>query len=186
MVISRRLTLPVTRAPIARRLGRRIVPQVAFLRRPRASARRRSAIRRTSVFEADQRRARFARMVAALGGPADLVDDPDRYLPAAPIVRAVHPDTPGIVQAVNGRRFGNAIIELGGGRRKVDDELDLSVGFVDVAAVGSHVGPDRPLAVIHAANEASAEIAGRMLREAYTVGDAAPAGRPVVLRTLTP
>jgi len=128
----------------------------------------------------------FARMVAALGGPADLVDDPDRYLPAAPIARAVHPDTPGIVQAVNGRRFGNAIIELGGGRRKVDDELDLSVGFVDVAAVGSHVGPDRPLAVLHAANEASAEIAGRMLREAYTIGDTAPAGRPVVLRTLTP
>lgn len=128
----------------------------------------------------------FARMVAALGGPSDLVEHPDRHLPVAPIVRAVHADTPGIVQAVDGRRFGNAIIELGGGRRKVDDELDLSVGIVDVAPIGSHVGTDRPLAVIHAADEATAEVAARMAREAYMIGSGRPADRPVVLRTLMP
>ena len=32
---------------------------------------------------------RFARMVVALGGPADLLEDPDRHLPAAPVVREV-------------------------------------------------------------------------------------------------
>jgi len=128
----------------------------------------------------------FGRMVAALGGPADFVNHPGRYLPKARVVRPVHPDTAGIVQSVNGRRFGSAIIELGGGRRKVDDVLDLSVGFVDVAAIGSHVGPDRPLAVIHAANEATAEVAAQMARSAYAIGDGPPAVRPVVLRTLTP
>ena len=87
---------------------------------------------------------------------------------------------------MNGRHFGNAIIELGGGRRKVDDELDLSVGFVDVAPIGSRVGPDKPLAIVHAATVETAVIASRMLTEAYTVGAEAPPGRPVVLKTLTP
>jgi len=128
----------------------------------------------------------FGRMVTALGGPADFVDCPDRYLRAAPVVRPVPAATDGFVRSVNGRHFGNAIIELGGGRRKVDDELDLSVGFVDVAPIGSRVGPDKPLAIVHAATVETAVIASRMLTEAYTVGAEAPPGRPVVLKTLTP
>ena len=71
----------------------------------------------------------FGRMIAALGGPADFVDNCDRYLPSAPVQRPVVAESEGVLVAVDGRHFGNAIIELGGGRRKVDDELDLSVGF---------------------------------------------------------
>lgn len=128
----------------------------------------------------------FQRMVAALGGPADFVDDCDRYLPAAPIVRPVHAAEPGILCGVDGRHFGNAIIELGGGRRKVDDELDLSVGFTDVAAIGTRVDGDTPLATVHARDGSSAEVAARMLREACTIGRDAPPKRPVIIGTLTP
>src|SRR5918995_1211248 len=38
---------------------------------------------------------RFAAMCAALGGPTDLLDDPDRHLPRAPHVREVPPETTG-------------------------------------------------------------------------------------------
>ena len=126
----------------------------------------------------------FGRMIAALGGPTDFVDNCDRYLPTAPVQRPVFAETEGVVVAVNGRHFGNAIIELGGGRRKVDDELDLSVGFVDVAPIGSHVDAGTPLAVVHAADDASADIASRMLREACQLGDTAPPARPAIHATL--
>ena len=126
----------------------------------------------------------FGRMVAALGGPGDFMDSYDNYLPAAPIVRPVFASAAGILTAVDGRHFGNAIIEMGGGRRKVDDELDLAVGFVDVAPIGAEIGPDTPLAVMHAPTDAAGEIAARMLDEACQVTATAPAPRPVVCQTL--
>ena len=126
----------------------------------------------------------FGRMVSALGGPTDFVEDCDRYLPTAPVRRPVFADERGVLNAVDGRHFGNAIIELGGGRRKVDDELDLSVGFTDVVPIGSAIDADTPLAVVHAASEATADIAARMLKEACTIGDDPPPARPVVHRIL--
>jgi len=124
----------------------------------------------------------FGRMTAALGGPADIVEHYERYLPVAPVVRAVHAD--GVLAAVNTRAVGNAIIELGGGRRKVGDRLDLSVGLTDVAAIGTALGPERPLAVIHAASEADADVAEQNLRAACKLSAEAPGERPVIYRTL--
>ena len=43
---------------------------------------------------------RFARMVTALGGPSDFVENPETYLQPAPVQLAVHPDTPGVVTEV--------------------------------------------------------------------------------------
>ena len=53
-----------------------------------------------------------------------------------------------------------------------------------LAAPGERVAPgERPLALIHAASEESAERAAQALREAYTLGDP-PAEPPVVLEVL--
>ena len=125
----------------------------------------------------------FSRMVAALGGPADFLDKVDAYLQRAPVTRAVHAD--GILVAVDTRAIGNAIIELGGGRRQVGEPLDLSVGFNDIAPVGARLGTDRPLAVVHAASEADAEIAEKNLLAAVTLADEEPAERPVICEILT-
>ncbi len=126
----------------------------------------------------------FGRMVSALGGPADFVDRYDDHLPSAKVRKPVYADGEGVLAAVDGRHFGNAIIELGGGRRKVDDELDLAVGFTDVAPIGASIDRHTPLAVVHAADDATAEIAATMLREACTLADAAPPVRPVIFATL--
>jgi len=126
----------------------------------------------------------FARMVAALGGPADFTENLDKYLPTAPIIKPVYAEQDGILTGVDGRKFGNAIIELGGGRRTVGDELDLSVGFVEVAPIGTAVDRNRPLAVVHAANDDTAAIASRMLQEACETGDAQPPARPTVFKTM--
>jgi len=126
----------------------------------------------------------FAHMVTALGGPVDFMEKYDQYLPAAPVVKAVFAAHDGILTAVDGRKFGNAIIELGGGRRKVDDELDLSVGFVDVAAIGATIDNDTPLAQVHAANDETAALASQMLREACVIGESPPPSRPVIYKIL--
>jgi thymidine phosphorylase len=116
---------------------------------------------------------RFARMCAALGGPADLLDDPDRHLPRAPHALAVFPAAAGHVHAVAVREIGVAVLELGGGRLREDEGIDHAVGLVDVAELGEEVGPGgRPLAVVHARDQASAERAAARVRAAFEVGPA--------------
>lgn len=128
----------------------------------------------------------FARMVSALGGPSDFTDKYEQYLPVAPLVMPVWPESEGYLSAVNARAVGNAVIELGGGRRTISDTLDLAVGFSDIAAIGARVGSDRPLAMIHAASEASASIAVRTLRAGCTISAEPPASRPVIYETIVP
>ena len=128
----------------------------------------------------------FGRMASALGGPADFTDKYEQYLPVAPLIMPVWPENEGYLSAVNARAVGNAVIELGGGRRTIHDELDLGVGFTDIAPIGARVGSERPLALIHAADEASASIAVRTLRAGCTISADAPDARPVIYETITP
>ncbi len=122
----------------------------------------------------------FARMVVALGGPAQLVDAPEKFLPAASVIRAVMPERAGFVREIDTRSIGLAVIELGGGRRVASDTIDYSVGFEELAGLGEEVGTGHPLAIVHARNEADADRAAAALRAAYRIGDAGPVTRGTV------
>ena len=127
---------------------------------------------------------RFARMVAALGGPADLVEHPARHLAPAPVQRPVAPASSGTVSRIDARALGLLLVELGGGRRRAEDAIDAAVGLADLRGVGDAVGPHQPLAVIHARSVADAEAGAAALRRAVSVGEAATMapGSPVLRR----
>jgi thymidine phosphorylase len=121
---------------------------------------------------------RFAAMVAALGGPADLLERPN--LTAAPVTKAATPERAGTVTGMNCRAVGLVVTGLGGNRGREDDVIDHAVGLTEIAPVGAEVGPDRPLAVVHAATDAAADAAIAELRAAVNVGDETPPARPVI------
>jgi thymidine phosphorylase len=124
---------------------------------------------------------RFAAMVTELGGPADLLEAPDRHLPAAPVTVAAEPAEAGTVSAVDVRAVGLAVVALGGGRTREDDPVDHSVGLTDVAAPGEEVSPGgRALATVHAKDDESARRATAALRDAYRIGDPPPDTAPVL------
>ncbi|MFY8038929.1 MAG: thymidine phosphorylase [Bosea sp. (in: a-proteobacteria)] len=126
----------------------------------------------------------FQRMVSALGGPSDLMSRPDAHLRAAPLVQAAWAPQPGFVSAIDTRAVGIAVVELGGGRTRSQDPVDHAVGLTALAGLGDEVGPNRPLAVIHAQDEASLARAASRLSAAYTVSDArvAPAVSAIIER----
>jgi len=123
---------------------------------------------------------RFGRMAAALGGPADLVERASDHLAAAPVQHAVTVERSGVVTGMDCRAVGLVITGLGGNRAREDDAIDPAVGLSDIAPVGAEVGPDRPLAVVHARDAAGAQEAERALRAAVRVGDDAPEPAPPV------
>ncbi len=129
---------------------------------------------------------RFARMVAALGGPGDLLEHPKRYLAPAPVQCAVPPARNGTITAIDARALGLLLVELGGGRRRADDTIDGAVGLTGVRGVGDAVSGEQPLAVIHARTAAAAEAGAAALRRAVTVGETAATPAPPVLRRIRP
>ncbi|MBA4612789.1 thymidine phosphorylase [Stappia taiwanensis] len=143
------------------------------------------ADRMREAFDSGAAAERFAKMVSALGGPADFVERPEAYLAAAPVERAIYPESPGTVVAVDARAIGVAVVELGGGRRTFDDVIDPSVGLTHIAGIGHSVDSDAPLAIVHAASEAAAARAADSVRAAYRIGGAAEVeDRPVIARRI--
>lgn len=127
---------------------------------------------------------KFAQMVAALGGPKDLMDRPDAYLTAAPVVKPVPAPRDGVITTMSTRDLGVAIVELGGGRRKAGDAIDMRVGFSEVQPLGTRVVAGQPLALIHAADDAAADRAIGAYLAACTLGEADAAATPMVMATI--
>lgn len=98
----------------------------------------------------------FARMVAALGGPADLLERPHNHLVAAPVVVPVPAPRAGRLVGVDTREVGLVVVELGGGRRNAGDPVDWRVGLSQVAPLGQTLGTGEPMAWVHAPDQASA------------------------------
>jgi len=64
-------------------------------------------------------------------------------------------------------------VALGGGRTRAADPVDPAVGLTGLAAIGERVDNDRPLALVHALDDAAFAAAAATLRRAYGCGDAA-------------
>ena len=114
---------------------------------------------------------RFARMVAALGGPGDLLERPDAYLPAAPVHVPVPALRSGILSAMQTRDVGLAVVELGGGRRRAEDTIDTRVGLSQVQPLGTRLAAGEPIAWVHAADAASASRAVAQVQAACALVD---------------
>ena len=125
---------------------------------------------------------RFQKMVSGLGGPSDFVENCDKHLPRAPIIRAVHAAKSGKIVSIDTRALGLAVIELGGGRRVAADKIDHAVGLAALAGKAASVDKSQPLAIIHARNEDSFERAQKLVRAAYVLGKPKRATSSVIER----
>ncbi len=127
---------------------------------------------------------RFARMVSALGGPADLLETPGKYLARAPVIRPFSAAQSGHVASYATRDIGLAVVELGGGRRKAEDAVDPAVGLTGLLPLGARVSKGDPLCLIHAQSEDAASRAAQLLEAAVEIG-LAPAPAPTIIETIT-
>lgn len=129
----------------------------------------------------------FGRMVAALGGPQDFVEHYSRYLPRAGYVQAVFPDRAGFVARMDARTLGHALVALGGGRKRPNDEIDSAVGLTEVTGIGSRVDAVWPLCVLHARDEVSWQHVAPRVRAAFTIADVPSTPPPIIVdRIYTP
>ena len=128
---------------------------------------------------------RFARMVAALGGPADFVERSLVHLEPAPSQLAVLAPRKGWIVAMATREIGLLVGELGGGRSQAADRIDPRVGITEIVPIGRAVAAGDLLAIVHAADPSAASEARRRLAALVTIDDEAPQPMPVLIDRLT-
>jgi thymidine phosphorylase len=126
----------------------------------------------------------FQRVIEAQGGNPACVDDP-ALLPQAEAVEVYYAKAAGTVLRVEPRTIGRAVVEMGGGRRKVEDAVDPTVGFVITARPGQDVHVSEPLASIFAKDADGIELGRRALDAAIEIGKGKAAPLPLVARRVT-
>jgi pyrimidine-nucleoside phosphorylase len=124
---------------------------------------------------------RMTRVVEAQGGDPRVVEDPSR-IPAAPHRGTVEARESGFVQGVDPLALGYGVVELGGGRRQVHDEVDPRVGFLLHVAPGDAVEVGQPLGEVHAADPDGLVRGRAVLGKAMALGPEAPAANPPLVR----
>lgn len=127
---------------------------------------------------------RFGQMVAALGGPSDLMEHPEKYLQLAPVKKPVPAPRAGVLAAQDTRAIGLAVIELGGGRRVASDRIDHRVGFSAVRPLARLVDEFEPLAYVHAADEAAADRAIAAYQAACVIHERPEPATPLIAEVI--
>jgi pyrimidine-nucleoside phosphorylase len=118
----------------------------------------------------------YERWIRAQGGDPDL-----NVLPRAPVVREVSAPREGVVTRLGALGIGIAALELGGGRRTKDDEIDHAVGVVCHVKRGEPIARGQLLADVHARDDASAAAAVTAVLAAYEIGEAPPRAHGILL-----
>jgi thymidine phosphorylase len=127
----------------------------------------------------------FGLMIGALGGPVNFVEKSNEYLPVAENILDFPSPSTGYLKSVNGRILGQAVIELGGGRKQADDTLDLSVGLDRFVHISEEIEQGDPLLRIHASNECDMERAKNLLSEAFQFSENPVESNPLILESIT-
>jgi len=122
----------------------------------------------------------FGKMISALGGPSDLLENPWRSMNKAEhIIEILAPDH-GYISAMQTRDIGFSVVGLGGGRTSNDQKIDHSVGFDRILPIGTRVNRADVLARVHASSLERAELASKQYIDSISFSDE-PVAEPKVI-----
>lgn len=127
---------------------------------------------------------KFQEIIQAQGGDPRVVDDPG-LLPQANECELYLAPRDGVVAQVEPRAIGRGITALGGGRTKVEDRVDASVGFVITAQPGDIVRAGEPLGTVFARDRDGVAMARTVLAEAIRIADDAEPPLPLISHRVT-
>src|SRR6185295_677876 len=102
---------------------------------------------------------------------ARVCDDPLRFLPLAKESFKVESPRSGFISQVKTAQIGHAIAAIGGGRVRIEDNIDPTVGFTAEVKIGDQIAAGDPLGFVWCDDEGKAGEAAASIRDAYIIGD---------------
>ena len=113
----------------------------------------------------------FEKMVAALGGPADILSNHESYLPKAAHIEPILAPESGYVNQMDVRDIGMMVVGIGGGRINHQSNVLGEVGLTDIVALGTKVEKGQPLAMLHLDKVEKAQSAKDMFLSSLAIGE---------------
>jgi pyrimidine-nucleoside phosphorylase len=113
---------------------------------------------------------KFRQIIETQGGNPAVIDKPE-LLPAARYVKEARATGSGYVRTIDAYRVGLLGLEIGLGRKKLEDPIDPAAGFVFLKKVGEQVRAGEPVAQIHASSESLAETVAKELSKCFTYSE---------------
>ncbi len=123
---------------------------------------------------------RLKAIIERQGGDPRVIDDYGR-MPRAPEEHVITAGIDGFVTHLDAGLVGRAVVALGGGRDKVDDEIDSGVGIIIAATVGDAVRADDPVLRVHYRSGKRLEDALPLLMEAMRIAESPAAPVPLII-----
>ena len=95
---------------------------------------------------------KFIQLIERQGGDIEYVKDLDKFEKAEYILPVIS-EKDGYIKSLNAERVGRISGELGAGRIRKEDKIDMAVGIILKNKTGAHVKKGDILAYIHANNK---------------------------------
>ena len=125
----------------------------------------------SSVLSSGKAAEKFSQMISELGGANDFFEKPKNYLTPSNIKKNICCKQSGYVKKINTKNLGNILILLGGGRQKVEDDIDFSVGMKLLIELDTYVEKNQPICTLYARDEESFNIAEKEIIESFEIGE---------------
>ena len=93
---------------------------------------------------------KFERMISALGGSNSFLSTYKKELSNNTFIQDICLEKQGWIKEIKTRDLGLLLIELGGGRKQVDDKINYHVGYDNVLGVGESVDSSTPVIKVYA------------------------------------
>ncbi len=127
---------------------------------------------------------KLGEMIEYQGGNKDVINDYSIMKEASQEIELLYlEDDECYVYGIDALMIGEAAMNLGAGRAKIDDVIDHSVGVVLRKKVGDKVVKGDVIATIYA-NEKGIDIASKMVIDAYTMSKEEVKNRDVILKVV--
>lgn len=118
---------------------------------------------------------KFRTNVEAQGGDPRVCDDPGQFLPLTESAFAVESPRSGFILKTDATEIGQAVAAAGGGRVRMEDEIDPTVGFIAEVKIGDNLRAGDLIGKVYCRNEAQGRETAARIQAAYELGDQPPA-----------
>ena len=103
-----------------------------------------------TVLENGKAAEKFEKMVNALGGSKSFLSTYKKELSNKMFAEDIHLGKQGWIKEIKTRDLGLLLIELGGGRKQVDDKINYHVGYDNILGVGESIDVSTPVIKVYA------------------------------------
>ncbi len=114
---------------------------------------------------------KFRLNVELQGGDARICDEPEILLDKTLLRIKINAPARGFVAEIDAQEIGRSVASIGGGRLKVEDEIDAAVGYACEKKLGDAIEKGEPLGALFCRTEAQAAKVLAKLQTAYKIRD---------------